>query len=120
MLRRLDQIAAALVSLIGVAHLVAGQQAFLAPTERGVWFVSAGFLLVTTGLANLACSSTARTGRLHNLAGLSGALAILILGGLSVMADRDLLFAPQTLVLLALGGFLSVRRLAGLFTSRRS
>lgn len=117
MLRRLDQAAAAVVSLIGVLHLVVGHQAFVSPTEGGVWFVSAGFLLVTTGLANLACAGV-RPAKLQSLTAASGALAILVLGALIAAADRDLLFAPQTLVLLALGLLLSGLRFRDLLRGR--
>jgi hypothetical protein len=119
MMRRLDQAAAILVALVGLVHLAVGHQAFLAPTPGGVWFASAGFLLVTTGLANLACGASLRPGRLNSGAALSGAAAILVLGGLTAAADPNLLFAPQTLVLLVLGLFLAVRRLGGLFGPAR-
>jgi hypothetical protein len=116
MLKRLDQAAAVIVSLVGLVHLLVGREAFLTPSERGVWFVSAGFLMLTTGLANLSCASVRPT-RLQSLTGMSGALAVLILGGLLAVADPRLLLAPQTLVVFALGGFLSLRRLGEL--SRR-
>lgn len=116
MIRRLDQIAAVLVSLIGLVHLVVGREAFFNPTERGVWFASAGFLLVTTGLANLACAE-GRSTRLQALTALSGSLAILASGGMLAVADPDLLFAPQTLVLVGVGVLLALLRLRDL--SRR-
>jgi hypothetical protein len=105
----LDRVAAVLVGLIGCVHLAVGARAFAAPSQHGVWFLSAGFLLITTGLANLACSRGASP--LQSLAGASGALAILILGGLIAASDRDLLLAPQTLALLGLGLLLSGLRL---------
>lgn len=119
MFRRFDQSAAVLVGLIGLTHLAVGHRAFTSPTESRVWFVSAGFLLVTTGLANSACTN-GRPTRLQSLTAASGALAILVLGALIAAADRDLLFAPQTLVLLALGLFLAVRRLGDLLGKRRA
>ena len=118
MLRRLDQAAALVVALVGLIHLAVGREAFLSPSERGVWFVSAGFLMLTTGLANLACAG-ARPSRLHSLAAASGALAVLILGGLLAAADRQLLLAPQTLVVFVLAGFLSVRRLGEIVRADR-
>ncbi len=117
MLRHLDRAAGVLVVLIGLVHLGVGRAAFTHPTERGVWFVSAGFLLVTTGLANIAASRGAS--RLQSAAAASGSGAILILGALIAAADRDLLFAPQTLVLLALGAFLTALRLRGLISAPR-
>ena len=112
MIRHLDRIAGALVVLIGLAHLAVGRAAFTAPTAPRIWFASAGFLLVTAGLANLACVS--RPSRLQAAAGISGGLAILILGALIVAGDRELLTQPQTLVLLALGVLLTVLRLRDL------
>ena len=118
MLRRLDQAAAVIVALIGLLHLAVGREAFLSPSERGVWFLSAGFLLFTTGLANLACAGVRPT-RLQSLAAASGALAILVSGGLLAAGDRALLLSPQTLVLLGLGVFLSLRRLGELLGRSR-
>ena len=117
MLRTLDRAAGALVVLIGLLHLGVGHEAFTNPTERGVWFVSAGFLLVTTGLANLASANAAS--RLQSAAAASGSAAILISGALIAAADRELLFAPQTLVLLGLGAFLTALRLRQLTSGRR-
>lgn len=109
----LDRAAGALIVLIGLVHLGVGRGSFFAPTERGVWFLSAGFLLVTTGLANIA--SVTASSRLQTVTAASGSLAILILGALIARSDPDLLFAPQTLVLLALGAFLSGLRMRDLF-----
>jgi|GEM_PF-3095844 len=109
MLRRLDQMAAVLVSLIGVVHLAVGWRSFVSPTASGVWFVSAGFLLVTAGLINLSCARGG-TPRLQSAAALSGGLAIVVLGGLIAAADPDLLMQPQTLILLTLGVVLTVFR----------
>jgi len=116
MLRHLNRLAAGMIVVIGLLHLAVGHAAFTAPTERGVWFVSAGFLLVTTGLANMAASTA--SSRLQTVAAASGSLAILILGALIARADRDLLFAPQTLVLLALGLLLTALRLRELLSPR--
>ena len=118
MLRRVDQAASLLVVAVGGLHLLVGRAAFTAPTERGVWFASAGFLLITTGLANLACAASP-TSRLQSGAAASGALAILVLGGLLAAADPAMLAAPQTLTLFALGAFLLVLRLREL-TRRRA
>lgn len=101
MLAILDKAAAVLVVMVGVVHIGVGYTVFVAPTERGVWFVSAGFLLVTTGLANLASAQS--TSRSQAAAAASGSLAVLILGALIASANPALLFSPQTLVLLALG-----------------
>ena len=117
MISHLDRIAGAIVILIGLLHLGVGHAAFVAPTDRSVWFLSAGFLLVTTGLANIASSTDAS--RLQIVAAASGSLAILILGSLIGRADPDLLFAPQTLVLLGLGSFLTGLRLRDLFMLHR-
>ncbi len=117
MIRNVNKIASALVILIGLLHLGVGHAAFIAPTERGVWFVSAGFLLVTTGLANMASSTD--SAKLQTAAAASGGLAILILGALIASANPDLLFAPQTIVLLLLGVLLSALRLRDLVTHRR-
>jgi len=108
MLRIVDQVAAVLVALFGAAHLAAGYGAFVSPTERGVWFLSAGFLLVVTGLANLARARAAIRNRLQSLAALGGSLAILISGALIAASSPALLFAPQSIALIALGFLLTV------------
>ena len=111
-IRSLDRLCAALVAILGVVHLYFGRAAFTAPTTAGVWFASAGFLLIVTGLANLAASEGAS--RMQTLAALAGSVAILILGFLISRADPHLLREPQTLVLLALGAFLTLMRLRAL------
>jgi uncharacterized membrane protein HdeD (DUF308 family) len=108
MIRFLDRAAAVLVSLVGVVHLAVGGGVFVTPTEAGVWFLSAGLLLIVSGLANLTAPFANSRGA-HGPA-LVGCVSILLLGGLLVRADPGLLFAPQTIVLIALGGFLAVRR----------
>jgi hypothetical protein len=112
-----DKVAGALVGLIGVVHLAVGHGAFTAPTQHGIWFLSAGFLLVTTGLANLAASN--RPTLLQCLAAASGSLAVLILGGLMARSNPELLKAPQTLALLGLGLLLTALRLRDLVRNRR-
>lgn len=103
MIRIIDQIAAVLVALIGVVHLAVGHQAFADPTERGVWFLSAGFLLIVTGLANLTRARAPIRSRLQSLTALGGAVTILILVALIAATGSGLLFEPQTLILLVLG-----------------
>ena len=113
----MNKIASAFVILIGLLHLGVGRAAFVTPTERGVWFVSAGFLLVTTGLANMASSTG--SSKLQIAAAASGSLAILILGVLIASASPELLLAPQTIVLLGLGSVLSGLRLRDLLLPSR-
>ena len=108
-MRFVDKAAAWLVLSLGVAHLAVGYAVFIAPTERRIWFASAGFLLIVTGLANLAAKD-GRT-RLQSLAAAAGGMSILAIGTLLALADPDLLLQPQTLTLLALGLFLTVQRL---------
>ncbi|WP_425988103.1 hypothetical protein [Brevundimonas sp. TWP2-3-2] len=103
MVRIIDQIAAVLVALFGVAHLAVGHQAFVSPTERGVWFLSAGFLLVVTALANLARARASSRTRLQSLTALSGSVAILVSGALIAASRPDLLFAPESIALISLG-----------------
>lgn len=109
MTRKIDQVASGTVALFGLLHLAFGHAAFISPTPPRIWFAAAGFLLITTGLANLAASSA--PSRLQSAAALSGSIAILVIGGLLARGDPDLLMEPQTMVLLALGVFLSARRL---------
>lgn len=108
-MRYVDTACGWLVSIIGVLHLAAGRAAFTAPSEPRIWFASAGFLLVLTGLANLAAQGA--TGRMQQAAALVGSSSILILGTLMAFSDRDLLTEPQTWVLLMLGLILTVQRL---------
>ena len=108
LLRRVDRVAAILVALFGLLHLYIGRAVFTDPTNPRIWFAAGGFLLVTTGLANLAAS--ARPTRLAAAAALSGNLALLMLGALLAKGDPDLLREPQTIALLAIGAFLSVMR----------
>ena len=119
MLRWIERIAAGLVLLIGLLHLAVGRRMFFEPTEQGVWFLSAGFLLVTTGLANLARAAEIRPSRLLSATAASGALAILALGALIAAASPELLLAPQTLVLLALGALLGAFSLRDVLRGRR-
>lgn len=108
MIRRLDRLAALLVALFGLLHLYIGRAVFTDPTNPRIRFAAGGFLLVTTGLANLAAS--AGPARLASAAALSGTLALLILGALLAKGDPHLLREPQTIALLAIGAFLSVIR----------
>lgn len=109
----LDRAAGALVASFGLLHLAAGHAAFLAPTEPRIWFAAAGFLLITTGLANLAASGSGS--RLQSAAAASGSLALLILGALLARAKPSLLLEPQTILLVAIGAFLTVLRLREVF-----
>jgi hypothetical protein len=108
LIRRLDRLAALLVALFGLLHLFVGRAVLADPTNPRIWFAAGGFLLVTTGLANLAASY--RPGRLAGAAALSGNLALLILGALIAKGDPGLLREPQTIALLAIGAFLSLMR----------
>lgn len=112
--RTLDRIAAMLVLLLGVAHLLVGHAAFLTPTEPRIWFASAGFLLIVTGLANLAARASPT--RTAVAAALVGDLSILMIGALLIRASPELGAQPQTLVLLALGTVLTVQRGRELFS----
>lgn len=116
MLSRIDRIAASLVALFGLAHLAVGHRVFTDPTEARIWFAAGGFLLVTTGLANLAASGAGS--RLQSAAAASGTLAILILGALLARGGTGLLLEPQSLVLLALGLLLTGLRLREIFSPR--
>lgn len=117
LMRYLDIGSAWLVCIIGVLHLAVGYAAFTAPTEGAIWFESAGFMLVVTGLANVAAHRGA--GRMQHVAGLAGSGSILVLGGLIARTDKDLLTQPQTLTLLALGAILTVHRIRGMTTPSR-
>ena len=113
----LDLVCAWLVALLGVLHLFVGRAVFMAPTTERIWFASAGFLLIVTGLANVAAHGKAD--RAANGAALAGNVSILLLGLLIARSDPDLLRQPQTLVLLALGGFLAIQRLRAFTRGRR-
>lgn len=108
-MRFVDKAAAWLVCLLGVAHLAVGHAVFVEPTDRRVWFMSAGLLLVMIGLANLAAQAHAT--RMNSLTGAVGGISILTVGTLLALANASILAQPQTLVLLALGSVLTVRRL---------
>ncbi|MCA1653598.1 MAG: hypothetical protein ABR588_10730 [Sphingomicrobium sp.] len=116
-MRLVDRLASWLVCLLGLAHLLVGHAAFTAPTERRIWFASAGFLLVVTGLANLATSRSV-TG-IQICAALTGSLSILVLGALLARASPDLLTQPQTIILLGLGLILTIQRARELVALRR-
>ena len=109
-MRTADKFAAWLVCLLGVAHLAVGHAVFIEPTDRRIWFASAGFLLIVTGLANLGARDAGS--RIQSLAAAIGSLSIVVLGALLAQADPNLLMQPQTLTLIALGIFLTTCRLA--------
>jgi uncharacterized membrane protein HdeD (DUF308 family) len=113
----LDLVCAWLVALLGLLHLAVGRAVFTAPTTGRIWFASAGFLLIVTGLANVAAHGKAD--RAQNGAALAGSVSILVLGGLIARSDPALLRQPQTLVLLALGAFLTLQRMQMLSRGRR-
>ncbi|MDB5670878.1 MAG: hypothetical protein JWO25_1837 [Alphaproteobacteria bacterium] len=113
----IDRCAGTLVVIIGLVHLAVGRGAFVAPTNGGIWFLSAGFLLVTTGLANIAASGS--PSRLQSAAAASGSLAVLVLGALIARVDPGLLLSPQTLILLGLGSVLTALRLRDLLRRHR-
>jgi uncharacterized membrane protein YecN with MAPEG domain len=113
-----DKMAAGLVCILGATHLAVGHAAFTHPNEGRIWFASAGFLLIVTGLANLAAQSGVN--RLQSFAAAVGSLSILVIGMLLALADPDLLTQPQTLTLLALGLLLTVNRVRELITPNRS
>ena len=108
MVRLIDRAAAVLVGLFGVAHVFVGRQAFFEPTERGVWFLSAGFLLITAALTNYARARLQIVPTGVALAALGGSLSILVCGALLGLASADLLNQPQSLLLLALGALLTL------------
>lgn len=109
LMRFVDKAAAWLVFLLGILHLAVGYAVFIQPTERRVWFMSAGLLLVMIGLANLAAQ--AHSTRMNSLTGAVGGASILMVGTLLGFAHAGTLAQPQTLVLLALGIVLTARRL---------
>jgi len=108
-MRFADITAAWFVIFLGVAHLAVGYAVFVDPSERRIWFTSAGFLLIVTGLANLGAQAGGT--RLQSLAAAAGGFSILVIGTLLALADPDLLVKPQTIALLGLGMFLTVRRM---------
>jgi hypothetical protein len=60
---RIDLAAGALVSLFGLLHLAVHYNVFIYPTQPRIWFAAGGFLLVTTGLANLAALHPGRASK---------------------------------------------------------
>ena len=113
-MRFADKAAAWLVCVLGIAHLVVGHAVFIEPNEKRIWFASAGFLLIVTGLANLGAQGGGT--RTQSFAAAVGGLSILIIGALLAFADPALLIQPQTLTLLALGLLLTVQRLREVIT----
>jgi hypothetical protein len=108
-MRFVDKAAAWLVFVFGVAHLAVGHAVFIAPTERRVWFMSAGLLLVMTSLANFAAQ--AHPTRLNSLTAAFGGSAIMLAGALLAAANPNIMAQPQALVLLGLGLVLTVQRM---------
>jgi hypothetical protein len=99
-MRWLDQGAAALILLVGLAHVAAASAVFGEPTERRVWFLSAGLFGITAGLVNLA---RARSGGsvLLRLAALSGSAGLVLMGALLCASGGEL--GAQAAVVLAIG-----------------
>jgi hypothetical protein len=113
----LDRAAACAVCILGFAHLVVGRAAFVAPTEGRIWFAAAGFLLLVTGIANLAAARESNW--LTAAAAGVGSVSILVIGALLARIDPDLLAQPQTLVLLGIGLLLTIQRARGLSVAMR-
>lgn len=105
-----DRIAAVLVTVLGVAHLAVGHAVFFAPTERRVWFMSAGLLAVLIGLVNLACAGRSAVSRTAIAAALFGALSILLIGALLTVATPGSTTSPQAIALLGFGVVLAFAR----------
>ena len=112
-----DKVAAWLVCIFGAVHLAVGHAVFIEPNERRIWFASAGFLLIVTGLANLGAQEGGK--RMQSIAAAAGSLSIVVIGVLMVLADPGLLTKPQTLTLLALGLLLTINRFRELATPIR-
>jgi hypothetical protein len=102
MLKWIDLASGLTLLAIGALHVAAGAGVFAEPTARGVWFVSAGFLGIAAGLANLSRAAAQKPDWLQCLAALSGAAGILTMGALLTAAGAFRLpEMPGTLVLLA-------------------
>jgi hypothetical protein len=114
-MRFIDKASAWLVCLLGLAHLVVGRAVFIEPTERRVWFISAGLLLIVIGLVNL--TAQAHATRMNSLTGAVGGGSILLVGILLALANASIVAQPQTLILLGLGLVLTFRRLQELSTT---
>lgn len=100
MLKRLDQVAALILLGVGVLHSAVGADVFVAPTERGVWFVSAGFLGVAAALTNLARAADPAPTLLLAIAAFGGAVGALAMGALLLSAGGFRLgTGPETVVL---------------------
>jgi hypothetical protein len=102
-LRILDQVAAALILLTGIAHVAVANKAFTDPTEARVWFLSAGLMGIVSGLANLARASSERPSRLLSLAGLSGSVSMVMMGALLQLAPNAPPIGPASYAVFAVG-----------------
>ncbi len=102
-LRILDQVAAALILLTGIAHVAVGHRAFTETTEARVWFLSAGLMGITSGLANLARARSERPSRLLALAGLSGSLGMVLVGVLMQRTPDPPPLGPASIAVFAVG-----------------
>ena len=118
MIRWVDQIAAALILLVGVAHVVAASAVFGDPTARRVWFLSAGLFGITAGLANLARARADRGSVWLVLAALSGSLGTLLLGGLLAATGSGL--GAQAYVVFGVAGVSALFGLRDLVRGRRA
>ena len=109
--------AAILLCVLGLVHLGVGYNAFVNPTEPRVWFAAAGFLLIVTGIACLAAEEAPT--RLNALSALAGTISVLILGLLFGAVAPNIIREPQSLLLIAVAAFLTVRLAGSLRRSRR-
>ena len=114
-LRILDLTASALILLTGVAHTAVGHRAFTETTEARVWFVSAGLLGITAGLANLARAGAERPSRLLALAALSGSLGTFLIGLLLQMTEKPPPIGPASYAVFAIGLIAAAFALRDLF-----
>ena len=101
--RIVDVTASALILLTGLAHVAVGHRAFTETTEARVWFLSAGLLGITAGLANLARATAERPSRLLALAGLSGSLGPLSIGLLLQLTEEPPPVGPASYAVFAIG-----------------
>jgi len=117
--RLIDQIAAITVVLVGALHLVVGAGVLTRPTERGVWFFSAGLLGVTAGLANLARAGLRQPSALVTLAALSGSLSLAVIGLLLAAAMGSAFLTGPSIVVLCLALLLAAFGMRDLVCSLR-
>jgi uncharacterized membrane protein len=100
--RIVDQTISGLLLAVGILHVAAGSSVVLHPTDRGTWFISAGFLGITAGLANWARARTAAPSRLLALAALCGAAGVVVIGGLIAVQNPKALSTAPSLIVFAI------------------